>query len=433
MDKKKMGLMDLVFMGMGGCIGAGIFSMLGIGVGYTGRSVALAFIIAMILKMSQQIRNIVMAAMFSMSGGTYSQSALVLTPVLTGVNAWINVIGSFTFAVFGMSLASYLVLLVPALAAYEKLVATAFLVLFFLIGSTGVNIFARVQNVLGISKVVALGLFIVLGLTKMQHGGFEGEPYFINGGLSFITAIALMSFTCDGVTTIVNFMGEADNPKRTIPKAWIIASLACALIYALLGYVASGLVPNSEGAYQNLGFFAQMVMPKPVYLFFIIGGAMASLSTALLGGIIGQANVIGGIAQDGWIPSVFRNKKITFLIIGLMCILTVFTGVSLDNVVAMTMVPNMILTLLMNWRARVLPDQYPEEWANKGFRMSPATFRILMYISMVASALTSYFSLTSLDLPLAIGTVVVTVLIFVYVSWQIKNGKIDITSTEDLG
>ncbi|MBR2595597.1 MAG: hypothetical protein IKE06_04670 [Solobacterium sp.] len=39
----------------------------------------------------------------------------------------------------------------------------------------------------------------------------------------------------------------------------------------------------------------------------------------------------------------------------------------------------------------------------------------------------------SVDRPLAIGTVVVTVLIFVYVNWQIKNDKIDITSTEDLG
>ena len=39
----------------------------------------------------------------------------------------------------------------------------------------------------------------------------------------------------------------------------------------------------------------------------------------------------------------------------------------------------------------------------------------------------------SVDRLLAIGTVVVTVLIFVYVNWQIKNGKIDITSTGDLG
>ena len=63
MNEKKMSLMDLVFMGMGGCIGAGIFSMLGVGIGYTGRAVWLAFIIAMIFKMSQQVRMVIMASM----------------------------------------------------------------------------------------------------------------------------------------------------------------------------------------------------------------------------------------------------------------------------------------------------------------------------------------------------------------------------------
>ena len=67
-----MSLMDLVFMGMGGCIGAGIFSMVGVGIGLTGRSVCLAFLVAMIFKMSQQTRMIVTSSMFNLSGGMYS-------------------------------------------------------------------------------------------------------------------------------------------------------------------------------------------------------------------------------------------------------------------------------------------------------------------------------------------------------------------------
>ena len=89
-SEKKMSLFDLVFMGIGGCIGAGIYSMLGVGIGLTGRSVALAFLIAMLFKMSQQTRMIVTSSMFNLSGGVYSQSALVLTPMLTGVAALNN-------------------------------------------------------------------------------------------------------------------------------------------------------------------------------------------------------------------------------------------------------------------------------------------------------------------------------------------------------
>ena len=392
--EKKMGLIDLVFMGMGGCIGAGIFSMLGVGIGLTGRSVALAFIIAMIFKMTQQVRMIIMASMFSLSGGMYSQNALILTPRLTGVSALTTLVSSFSFSVFGISLASYLSLLIPALAPYEKIVACAMLLLFFFIASTGVNIFAKVQNLLGISKIVALGLFIVFGLMVAKHGGFEGEPYFINGGISFVTAIALMSFTCDGISNIVNMAQVTENPKKNIPKAFILASIACALIYAALGYVGSSIAPYAEVANQNLGYLAQLVLPPALYIFFVIGGAMASLSTALLGGITGFAPLIAGIAQDGWIPAPMKKLKNVYIVMAIGAILPVIGGFSLDNIVAMIMVPSMVLGIITNYRAMKLPEQYAKEWASTG---------------------------------------VATVFIYVYAGWCLKAGKVDITSTTDLG
>ena len=119
-SEKKMSLFDLVFMGIGGCIGAGIYSMLGVGIGLTGRSVAIAFLIAMLFKMSQQTRMIVTSSMFNLSGGIYSQSALVLTPMLTGVAALNNLVAMLSFSVFGISLASYTVLLIPALVPYQS-------------------------------------------------------------------------------------------------------------------------------------------------------------------------------------------------------------------------------------------------------------------------------------------------------------------------
>lgn len=146
-SEKKMSLFDLVFMGIGGCIGAGIYSMLGVGIGLTGRSVAIAFLIAMLFKMSQQTRMIVTSSMFNLSGGIYSQSALVLTPMLTGVAALNNLVAMLSFSVFGISLASYTVLLIPALVPYQRILALAFMGLFCFLASTGANIFARIKTV----------------------------------------------------------------------------------------------------------------------------------------------------------------------------------------------------------------------------------------------------------------------------------------------
>lgn len=432
-SEKKMSLFDLVFMGIGGCIGAGIYSMLGVGIGLTGRSVALAFLIAMLFKMSQQTRMIVTSSMFNLSGGVYSQTALILTPTLTGVAALNNLVACLSFSVFGISLASYTVLIVPSLVPYEKFLALGFMGLFCFIASTGANIFAKVQNVLGICKILALCIFIIFGFKVASHSGFEGEPFFINGGVSFITAIALMSFTCDGITGVINFASVAENPKKNIPKAWIIASIVCGSIYALLGYVGSSIAPYSQVANQNLGYLAQMVLPKALYIFFVVGGAMASLSTALLGGLTGYSHMYTGIAQDGWIPKIFLKPKNSLIVIFLVSALPIMSGISLDNIVSMMMVPGMVIVFITDFRAMKMPKMFPEQWPNNAFNLSEGAFKALMVVSMIASSLTGIFSLTSLTMPLAIGTVVVTVLIFIYSNYMIKSGKVDITSTTDLG
>ncbi len=437
MNEKKMSLMDLVFMGMGGCIGAGIFSMLGIGIGYAGRTVWIAFIIAMIFKMSQQVRMVIMSSMFSLSGGMYSQQALILTPMLTGVSALTTVVSAFSFSVFGISLASYTATLVPALANFQTPLACAYLALFFILGTTGADLFSKVQNLLGISKIVTLGMFMVFGLVYMNKNNtaelYAAEPALPLGMGSFVMAIALMSFTCDGISNIINMAQVAENPKKNIPKAWIIASIACGAIYALLGFVGSRLGSYSTVAYANLGDLAKMVLPSGLFIFFIIGGAMASLSTALLGGVTGYAPLIQGIAQDGWLPKALMDKKKVMLVMWVGAVLPVIGGFSLDNIVSMIMVPSMVLGVVVNLRAMKLPEQYPEEWANTGLNISAGMYRMMMWVSIVASLLTGVFSLMSLTVPLMIGTVVATAFIFWYANYCLKSGKVNITSTQDLG
>lgn len=436
MNEKKMSLIDLVFMGMGGCIGAGIFSMLGVGIGLTGRSVAVAFLIAMAFKMSQQVRMVIMSSMFSLSGGMYSQQALILNPLLTGVTALVTLVSAFSFSVFGISLASYTVLLVPALKPYQIPLACAWLALFFFLSARGVDLFSKVQNLLGTSKIITLGMFIVFGIIYMNRNNtsalYAGEPYMIGGIGSFVMAIALMSFTCDGISNIINMAQVAENPKKNIPKAWVIASVACAVIYALLGYVGSGLGSHATVAGQNLGFLAQMVLPAPLYLFFIIGGAMASLSTALLGGVTGYTPLIQGIAQDGWLPKAMMKKKNVVIVMFIGAVLPVIGGFTLDNIVAMIMVPGMVLGVIVNLKAMKLPEQFPTEWANTGLNISAGMYRVMMWVSIVASLLTGVFSLMSLTLPLMIGTVAATIFIFLYSNYCVKSGRANITSTQDL-
>ena len=125
--------------------------------------------------------------------------------------------------------------------------------MFFLISVKGSGALAKVQNIMAICMYLALTIFVAFGITKVQSGGFEGEPYFIGGIMPFLMAIAIMSFTCNGATNIINLSADSEKPKKNIPLAVILTTLICSVIYFLLGYVASGVLPYAQASESNLG------------------------------------------------------------------------------------------------------------------------------------------------------------------------------------
>lgn len=431
-EKKLMSLFDLTFMAMGGIIGAGIFSSVGSGIGVTGRSITLALIVGMVFQMSQQVRYVFTSSMFKVSGGMYSQDALVLNPYLTGVAGVMLIINALNWAVYGISIASYLGDLFPVLKNAPKLTAAAALAVFFVIGYIGVSAFTKVLNVFGILKFVALGLFIFYGFSKVQRGGFEGEPYFYGGTADFFTAVALMSFACGGATKIMNVQALAANPKRDIPKAWLMAQLAVVVIYALLGYVASGVAPYDQVANQSLGTIGALFMPVAVTGFFVVGGALMSISTSLLSSIPGTPLTVMGMADDGWLPKIFKNRLFVFVLLYIINMIPIFLGFSLSQLISMLLVPSAIVTAIKNYRGMKLPELYPTEWENSPLKCSVGLFKALMAISIVTSLITSAFSARNLTTGQLIGTVVMTIVTFVYPKIRMKSGAVKIVSTTDM-
>ncbi len=118
-EGKKMNVFDLVSIDVGSVIGAGIFSMLGTGIYFSGRSVVIALLLGMFLVFLEYIRPFILAAVFDLPGGTYDQSALTMPPVLIGAGALTTIIGNFGISVSGIAIAGYLAQLIPALAPYH--------------------------------------------------------------------------------------------------------------------------------------------------------------------------------------------------------------------------------------------------------------------------------------------------------------------------
>ncbi len=74
---------------------------------------------------------------------------------------------------------------------------------------------------------------------------------------------------------------EAKNPKKDIPFCIVAGTIIVTLLYIGVGVAAAGVFPVEEVAGQNLSAVAKEIFPTPLYIFFIVGGAMIALVTSL--------------------------------------------------------------------------------------------------------------------------------------------------------
>lgn len=434
--KGKLKLFDLISIGVGSVVGAGIFSMLMSGMAMTGRSIALALVGAMLITMLQQVRSIFMSSMFALDGGMYAQQALILPPVFTGMTAIVFVFSNFSFSVFGISIAQYLAQLLPALAPYQSILGVIILTAFFLVTIKGTGFLAKIQNVLAVCMYVALALFIVFGLIRGGNAEAAATPYFAAGPMGFLMAVAIMSFTCNGASNVINLSADTVNPKRNIPLGVLLSAGICALIYFLLGFVASNVVPFADAGTATLGSVAQQIMPKGLYIFFVIGGAIFALATSLLGGIAAISAPIVAGAEDGWLPKSWAKRTktgypwVVMLVMYMIAVVPAAFNFSLDTIVSFILVPGMLLNVVTICLSFKLPKKYPDAWAKCGLRCPYWLYCVLLVLSMIASLVTAVFSLLGLDMIGLLGNLLLTLFLFGFSFWRVKSGKVQLHSIE---
>ena len=174
---KKIGLWNIVGLGVGGAVGSGIFVTLGSAIAKTGRSILPITIICVFYMLLAYWYNLAMSGVFIIEGGDYSMKGMLLPPLLTGYGGWSNVIWAFGFTGYALSLTSYLSSLWPALAEHRQLSSAILLTLFFLLTIKGNRVVTLFQNIATILLVGALVLFVVVGFAHVNVEDFFSASY----------------------------------------------------------------------------------------------------------------------------------------------------------------------------------------------------------------------------------------------------------------
>ncbi|MBS4786498.1 MAG: amino acid transporter, partial [Clostridiales bacterium] len=149
-----LGKKELMGIAIGQIIGAGIMSMMGVAIAMTGRSANLAFMLSAVFTMCTFFPSIFVTSCIRMRGGMYTQMAIFGGDKLAGYYSVVYFITNMSLAMYALSFAQYAVALIPGVP--EKAVALIVGTLFFILNFFGVDLMAKIQNLLVIVLILAL-------------------------------------------------------------------------------------------------------------------------------------------------------------------------------------------------------------------------------------------------------------------------------------
>ena len=425
--RKKLNFGDCMGMAIGQIIGSGIMVLTGVVIGMTGHGTPYAFILGALLAIATCIPFIILTSSIPASGAGYTYVKRLMGDKASFMYIGMFVLSQVLIATFAKGFASYFVAIFPQFN--EAVVAMVALVACTLINLVGLKSSAIVQKIMVICLFVSLFLFIAFGLPKVDWAtlSLATENVMPNGPKDFLTGVALLSFACGGAKFIAENGDDIENPSTTIPMAIVLSTSIVAVFYALIGVVASGVLPIEDVAFQNLTQVAQEIFPTWLYIFFVVGGAWFALLSTLNGTLSWVTRGLQAAARDGWLPEkcAEENKNgVPVILLGvffLMGAIPIITGMDLTLISNMGVGTDMLtefMVLLACWR---LPDVLPEEYKKSNFYMKKTTLHVLLVFIGILMIGTSYVNLSDLTVPAAIACVIYIVVIFVYTQIRYKH------------
>ncbi|MGN0332715.1 MAG: APC family permease [Lachnospiraceae bacterium] len=385
--KKVLGFWDLMGIGIGQIIGSGIMVLTGITIALTGAGTPLAFILAAILVICPNMVLAVLGSAVPATGGMYTYVRDYIGKKTGFFYLALLVAGQLVLAMFAITFATYAGDLIPGVN--QTVVAFGILTLCYIMNIMGVEMAAKLQNILVVVLVAAMALFVVFGLPKVDWSAFAGmDKIMPNGFISFLTGASLLTFATGGAEFLSELGGEMKNPGRDLPRAMIGSTLLVAVIYAFIGIVAAGVLPIDEVAGQSLSLVAKAIFPKPLYIFFIVGGGMFAVASTLNATFTWCTKGLLIAAEEGWLPkqAAYISKRGTpvvlltiFYIVGAIPILT---GLDIEVISRLGNGLSLIYVLFPIATGYLIHKKNPKAMEETSFKMGKTPLMILTTIAL---------------------------------------------------
>ncbi|MGZ3952945.1 MAG: APC family permease, partial [Flavisolibacter sp.] len=186
------------------------------------------------------------------------------------------------------------------------MIAIVMPLLLTLINLRGMKEASGTNNLLVGLKVIALALFIAVGLFfLLSHGNFSNyNPFFPRGFAGMLSGAALIFFAFVGFNTITVIAEEVKDPEKNVPKAIILAFAISTVLYIGVSVVEVGLVNwkiiGTSSAPLELAL--KMATDNIFILKFVSISALFATASATMAAILGGSRVLFSMARQRVIP-----------------------------------------------------------------------------------------------------------------------------------
>lgn len=298
--QRRLGLADAVVIGLGSMIGAGVFAVWTPALEAAGDGLLVALVIALAVAYCNATSSAQLAAEYPTSGGTYVYGRERLGEWPGFLAGWGFIIGkTASVAAMALTLASYLV---PAFAPPVAVLAVVLL--------TGVNLRGVTRTARATRVILAVVLPVILVLCVLTTFGFRrgwmsfeavGPEGFDPWGI--LQGAGLLFFAFAGYARIATLGEEVRDPRRTIPRAILVALALTAVVYGAVALLVVPLLqrfgPLTPAPLADAATFAGHPWFVPV----LSGAAVLATAGAMLNLMTGIGRTTLAMARNHDLPS----------------------------------------------------------------------------------------------------------------------------------
>lgn len=340
--RRTLGPGNLVALGVGAIIGAGLFSITGIAAANNaGPGITISFIVAALGCAFAGLCYAEFASMIPIAGSAYTYSYATMGEFIAWIIGWDLVLeyalGAATVAIswsgYLVKFLEYYGIYIPpelTIAPFQSvtladgsvvngvmnLPAVFIIVAVSLVLIKGTRESALANAIIVALKVGVVLVFVILGWSYINPDNYV--PYvppntgtFGEFGFSgIIRAAAIVFFAYIGFDAVSTAAQETKNPKRDMPIGILGSLVVCTILYILFAHVMLGLANYKEFAGKDGIAPVAVAIAHTPYVFLqqaVILAILAGYSSVILVMLMGQSRVFYSMSQDGLLPKLFSE------------------------------------------------------------------------------------------------------------------------------